>query len=377
MMNNNNKKNGIEVRFGEGKTTLFLELRRSGLRVLDYELDCDYIHKKCGGRRYYTSRSGLSGAGWIKSLRDLIQVGCYRCDTKYPIYDSHPFYVYGCKVEIFLPYNLHGGFYYPDNQGGVYKYTTRCEEVYGEVIIRITSKERVYFITCFFEKLEAILKKLAAKGLEAFAFMEVKNTFINAEGEEIEVSYFVLQDEERDMNKEYLNSFWDMLDVPAVWPEMALCKIFRFAERNGKFARTKKFLGSYYPVELIDGDPINPKNCSSKYTVDIGNKVLWCENDEGLFVLFWTKWRERIQKVLIRRKRKGEINEALFHYLMEQAKSLATYEEMSLRNLSKFRLIYSKSKIINEIQKGFNESIKFWMEWKECEYEDSIKDEDL
>lgn len=373
------KNNGIEVKFGEGKTTLFLELRKSGLRVLDYELDYAYIHKKCGGRRYYTSRSGLSGAGWIKSLRDLIQVGYYRCDTKYPIYDSHPFYVYGCKVEIFLPYNLHGGFYYPDNQGGTYKYTTRCEEVVGEVIIKITSKKQVYFITCFFEKLEAILKKLATKGLEAFAFMEVKNTFINTKGEEIEISYFVLQDEERNMNKEYLNSFWDMLDnIPAVLPDEDLFKIFHFVEiQNGKYVKTKKVLGYYYLVELIDGDPINPQNCSQKYTVDLGNKVLWCENDEGLFVLFWTKWRERVQKILVRRKRKGEINEDLFHYLMEQAKCLATYEEKSLRNVSKFRFIYSKSEIISEIQKKFNENIKFWMEWKEEEYENSIKAEEL
>ena len=183
MTNKTKKNNGINLEFGGGLTTLFLELRKSGLRVLDYELDYAYIHRKCGGRRYYTSHSGLSGAGWIKSLKDLIQVGYYRCDTKYPMYDSHPFYMNGCEVEIFLPYNLHGGFYYPDNQGGVYKHLTRCEEVVGEVIIRITSKEQVYFLTCFFEKLEAILKKLASKGLEAFAFMEVKNTFINAKGE--------------------------------------------------------------------------------------------------------------------------------------------------------------------------------------------------
>ncbi|MBR4110627.1 MAG: hypothetical protein IKK43_02915 [Clostridia bacterium] len=75
---NNDRKN---VGFGGGTADLFLQVQEGSVRVLDYEYDSEEIHSICGGRQYYRSRAGLSGAGWIRDYGDLIPVGLYRVDV--------------------------------------------------------------------------------------------------------------------------------------------------------------------------------------------------------------------------------------------------------------------------------------------------------
>lgn len=52
------------MNFGGGKNTIVLSL--SEVRFYSYEKDLSYLHNKYNGRNYYSSRTGLSGAGYLE-----------------------------------------------------------------------------------------------------------------------------------------------------------------------------------------------------------------------------------------------------------------------------------------------------------------------
>lgn len=71
----------IDLNFdGHGSTILWSISRR---QFFTYETDREELHRLFGGKSYYTSRSGCSGAGYIlpDPGEDLIELGLYRPDT--------------------------------------------------------------------------------------------------------------------------------------------------------------------------------------------------------------------------------------------------------------------------------------------------------
>ena len=79
MKNNSSKK--FNFSWGSGSSDLFLLISGGKPEVLDVEFDGEELHRLCGGRTYYVSRSGASGAGYLNSLGSLIPLGTYRVDT--------------------------------------------------------------------------------------------------------------------------------------------------------------------------------------------------------------------------------------------------------------------------------------------------------
>lgn len=75
------RNNRIEVEFGQGTDTILLEVETN--RVWSYETDREELHNLHGGKQYYFSRSGLSGAGYLEPDSDhsLLLVGGYRVDA--------------------------------------------------------------------------------------------------------------------------------------------------------------------------------------------------------------------------------------------------------------------------------------------------------
>ena len=79
MKNNSSKK--FNFSWGSGSSDLFLHISGGKPEVLDVEFDGEELHRLCGGKTYYVSRSGSSGAGYLNSLGSLIPLGSYRIDT--------------------------------------------------------------------------------------------------------------------------------------------------------------------------------------------------------------------------------------------------------------------------------------------------------
>lgn len=75
-------KTRINLDFGQGGDSFVLQGRTGTL--YSYEQDSRTLHEQYGGRTYYCSRSGKSGAGYLEPSpnHDLIEVGCYRTDAR-------------------------------------------------------------------------------------------------------------------------------------------------------------------------------------------------------------------------------------------------------------------------------------------------------
>jgi len=72
----------IEVRFSGGYDSILYSVKDN--RFYSYEREIDELHARYGGRQYYSSRSGLSGAGFLEvdpANNDLIIFGYYRTDA--------------------------------------------------------------------------------------------------------------------------------------------------------------------------------------------------------------------------------------------------------------------------------------------------------
>lgn len=69
-----------QVSYQSATSDCFYSVRQN--QFFSYEEDASELHDKFGGKQYYESRTGLSGAGYLESLGDLIPFGWYRTDIR-------------------------------------------------------------------------------------------------------------------------------------------------------------------------------------------------------------------------------------------------------------------------------------------------------
>ena len=97
----------IGVSFSGGQDTIVMAARTG--EILSYENDKDLLHSRYGGRQYYYSRSGLSGAGYLEPRaqdNDLVELGFYRVDANEKLHPKNsPF----GGMRIYAPISSHRG----------------------------------------------------------------------------------------------------------------------------------------------------------------------------------------------------------------------------------------------------------------------------
>lgn len=98
----------MNVNFGSGKDTVLMNMENN--QLFSYEVDSKLLHSLYGGKQYYTSCSGMSGAGFLDfSLREnnLIELGSYRSDKNTR---DHLYYrEFEDNIKIFIPVKTHAG----------------------------------------------------------------------------------------------------------------------------------------------------------------------------------------------------------------------------------------------------------------------------
>ncbi|NPV45247.1 MAG: hypothetical protein HPY70_14935 [Firmicutes bacterium] len=73
-------------------------------RLFHYEQDCEEVHRRYGGELYYTSRTGMTGEGYITDTRNLIFLSQYRTDCRGPMTYTQPHVLpCGAKMQIMAP----------------------------------------------------------------------------------------------------------------------------------------------------------------------------------------------------------------------------------------------------------------------------------
>lgn len=97
----------IECGFGGGGDTILFAPK--GGEFSSYEKDSEALHSRFGGKAYYSSLSGLSGAGYLlpPPSDPLIEVGSYRTDARLSPHPA-PATLYE-KIQCFVPHRSHQG----------------------------------------------------------------------------------------------------------------------------------------------------------------------------------------------------------------------------------------------------------------------------
>ncbi|MBT9158636.1 MAG: hypothetical protein DDT36_01654 [Firmicutes bacterium] len=100
----------LNLGWGGGRFDVLLDLRSRQLVEYSSETAAAQVHETYGGKNYYRSRSGMSGAGWIPDHMALRSVATYRVDSAYveaPDLASVSETVPG--FAIIAPIDYHGG----------------------------------------------------------------------------------------------------------------------------------------------------------------------------------------------------------------------------------------------------------------------------
>ena len=95
----------LKAEYGGGSDSIFFAPKTG--EFLSYEMGA--MHTRFGGKKYYVSHSGMSGAGFLcpPPSDPLIEVGSYRTDAAL---NPHPALapIHDC-VQVYVPYKSHGG----------------------------------------------------------------------------------------------------------------------------------------------------------------------------------------------------------------------------------------------------------------------------
>jgi hypothetical protein len=74
---------GLNLNYGQGNFSVLLDVVNSNIYAYNGKTSDTIIHPNFGGKQYYHSRSGASGAGWIPKKPGLFVLPCYRTDNKF------------------------------------------------------------------------------------------------------------------------------------------------------------------------------------------------------------------------------------------------------------------------------------------------------
>lgn len=248
----------INVAWGCGCSDLFLDLTGEEPRILDFEYDWKELHERCGGKTYYVSCSGDSGAGYLEHLGELIPIGTYRVDTTWNEFQNFAsvgkffrdeYGEGGVDVMVAVPYRSHT----EDKKDVLLEHPTVIKVKDGNVNILVYCD--------FYHNSRVVLRDVLSGRLQRHRTLKRSFTRIDEWGnpEEKEVSI----------------QFYDFCHCPAAgfpnpWEffqeELAAFRaggterLFHLLGveklRNGTFVKTAKIAGSKYRGKVLFGDPL-------------------------------------------------------------------------------------------------------------------------
>lgn len=341
-----------EIFWGEGSTTLFLERNyTTGFEVLDYEFDTKKIHTICGGRCTYTSQSGLSGAGFIRSFGELVPAGFYRVDTVYNEW-QYPVEVLP-RVELMLPYVAHEA----EKGETLRKYP---------VVIRDRRDPRSdKLIYCQFVALKYVLEGMVSGKAPDVRVKKLQRMFHTATHgfvETVEVEFYNRFYDRGPNPWEFLT---DLLEEYQVYPSgEEVHRVFRIARcTDGTLVRTKRIGGKLYATALLSNDPCEKLTCAPDAGWDMlaaGIAARYYDNSVKLFG--WKPAKELYEKLATRMARQlpTSLEEDFRGHVLERV-SRGKYLAHELR-IPKVMFLLDKRRQLAIIHKEIAEQAKLEVE---------------
>lgn len=153
------------LKWGEGNSDILLDLK-SG-RLFRYEDDFSEVHKRYGGKVTYTSRTGLTGEGYITDTESVIMLDWYRTDCSITTRGHYLPFVDTGDIAIFAP------------QGSHEKEWNDGYSVYPFVIVfKHTETEYYFFLSYYPQEIIEILKNILEINVNyAFYTNELRGKF--------------------------------------------------------------------------------------------------------------------------------------------------------------------------------------------------------
>lgn len=185
-------KKSQDLMWGGGTSTLLLSFEDGQAVVLDYEYDTEEIHRLLGGKRYYVSRSGNSGAGYVTRIPQevgFIPVGLYRADVSPSGLDYDRSFIRAIRCEqgrdmwIYLPYASHSGV---------------VADTPAVIVAKDTWSFNGCFVTfCLIEDLEEVIRQIVkCSSVEELSRKNTTNTlrrvFVDEYGNKVDVNVRLL-----------------------------------------------------------------------------------------------------------------------------------------------------------------------------------------
>lgn len=252
-----NKK--IEVKWGSGVADMFLLIEDGTPKVINYrwEKDQNILHDLRGGKVYYQSRTGASGAGYIRGYGDLVPLGKYRLDTTY---NDHQYFESvgktpdGEEIMVAIPSFLHYG-----------------EEASGFPTVVKVGYTLVY---CDFEENFAGIVKDLLTGKELPDYVEVGGAKCVNRHQTLRRKFSRLEDGDHCQEEEVVINFYNLWlgDDPSPWEffreELHQFRASGTDERmfqllsmekleDGTFVRTFRVDDVRYSGAVLDGNPLD------------------------------------------------------------------------------------------------------------------------
>ena len=248
-----------DVKWGDGCSDMFIEVKDGKPVLLDYEYDTERLHEMCGGKCYYCSRSGASGAGYFRTLGSLIRVGAYRVDSAAVIQWFEPVgkLAGGKQVLVAVPYASHT----PDKS-----------EILRDFPVVV--KYGLTVVYCDFENLLEVLSLIfSGKSLPEECVIDgvtynrrghrtirrtltKLNEYGEVQEEEVSVELYNLSSTEETSTVFLLKEMQEYMTIRWYGEE----RMFRLLSveklSDGTFVRLRRFLGFQCRGEILPGNPL-------------------------------------------------------------------------------------------------------------------------
>lgn len=338
----NKKNNGIDVAFGGGASSLFLAPVDGGFELLDYEFDSERIHQIGGGRQYYQSCSGYSGAGYLTHYGELIPVGYYRVDTAL---NDHQFPVnLTDEISIMFPYVSHGS----DVQSTLEN---------NPVILQVSNDTIIY--VDFYTNMNEVLETLLSEEELPQEARILKKRFYNGysqQEEEVELKFFNLFGERSYYPWEFAT---DLLAPYCIYePKERIHQIFRVTEReHGEWVKGCKIGQKFCSEELLKEDPCLEMKEAPKGWQLADTNLVYKVHEDHVYIVGWVLAEAAYQKKAKRLARLMPEAEAVdFTNFIEDNCSHGKYVEFEL-TVPKLLFFLDKEKQFAKVRKGIAKKV--------------------
>lgn len=344
MAESKKNKKSIDLAWGDGDTCLFLAPCKDGFEVLDYEFDFDRIHKRCGGKCYYQSVSGYSGAGYIKEYADLTRVGYYRVDTVHN--DFHTPVKLTDEVSIMLPYVSHE------------EYKRKTLETNPVVIM--VGKSTIIYCGFYTNMNEVLTTLLSGEELKQEPRI-LKRPFVDTraywkKNGEVELKFYNL----------FGYSFYpwefatELLEDYAVnYPDERVHSIFRISTcKDGTLVRTARIGQMLYAAEVLENDPCEGVSQAIPGWEFADTNMLYKVRENEVYVVGWELAQKTYDKRVERFARLIPDNEVKdFKNFVKGYLPSAKYVEFEL-TVPKMLFFLNKEKQFADVRKGIAKKVR-------------------